>query len=127
MAQKLVVVDLNIGEADVNVLLEENELLKNSKITPEGRMLADSENVAFIYLLDVEDEFIYVSFPREIWVNLEKSYRQKLPLNIYIDEKTKVHLTEFHEELEYLISNIEENSNYGDNMVQAVSDIFKIK
>ncbi|MCT8140384.1 hypothetical protein H1D32_23410 [Anaerobacillus sp. CMMVII] len=126
MAKKLEVSKLSIGERDVNVLVDNMEFLQNKLIQPEGRMLADSDHLAFVYILDVEDDFVYVSFPERIWDELNRVLKQHLPLFLSLSEDKRVPLTQFEEELQYLISNIEENSNYGKGMVHAVSKAFVV-
>ncbi len=126
MAQKLEVTNIQLNQTAANVSVADIEGFIHKKIMPEGRMLVDSENLAFIYILDVEEEFIYISFPVVVWEDIKNVLDEQLPLFIFVSEEVKIPLTMFHEELEFLISNIEENSNYGDSMVQAVSNIFKL-
>lgn len=90
-------------------------------------MLADSDHLAFIYILDVEDDFIYVSFPETVWSHLNIALNRNLPLFLYTGDDSRISLLQFHEELLYFISNIEENSNYGKKMVDAVSHVFTIE
>lgn len=127
MAKKIIVSKLKVGELDVNVFVENNEQLINKEIQPEGRMLADSEHLAFIYILDVEDDFIYLSFPEAVWSDLNIVINQSLPLFLHVNDAIRIPLIQFQEELQYLITNIEENSNYGNTMVKAVSQAFAIE
>lgn len=124
MAHKIEVTKLAVGESEVNVFVDHTELLLHKQIQPEGRMLADSDHIAFVYILDVDDDFIYVSFPEAVWKNLNKVLSDSLPIFLNVNEEIRVPLIQFQEELQYFISNIEENSNYGESMVQAVSKAF---
>jgi hypothetical protein len=124
MANKIEVEKLIVNERDVNVYVENPELLINKQIQPEGRLLADSERLSFIYILDVENDFIYISFPDTVWEELNTAFNKCLPLYLNINKDERVQLIQFQEELEYLLSNIQENSNYGQKMVQAVSNAF---
>lgn len=124
MAQKIEVVKLMINEETVEVVINNTDFLTNKKIIPEGRMLADSDSLAFVYLLNVDDEFVYLSFPETVWKELHTAYQKKLPIVLQMNENDCITLTDFHEELSYFICNIEENSNYGVKMVSAVTAIF---
>lgn len=126
MAHKIEVTKLAVGEREVNAFVDHTELLLHKQIQPEGRMLADSDHIAFVYILDVNDDFIYVSFPEVVWKNLNKVLSDSLPIFLNVNEEIRVPLIQFQEELQYFISNIEENSNYGESMVQAVSNAFTI-
>lgn len=124
MATRIEVTRVQVEESEVKVFVNNKELEDIKGIKPEGRMLADSDNTAFIYILDVNDDFIYVSFQETVWSDLNKTLSNHLPLFLQIDDDTRIPLIQFEEELQYFISNIKENSNYGEKMVQAVSKAF---
>ncbi len=124
MAQKIKVTKLTVDDREVKVFVDEQQLLTNKQIQPEGRMLADSDHLSFIYILDVEEDYIYVSFPDELWSDLNIALQKNLPFFLQIDEDTRIPLVQFQEELQYFISNINENSNYGEKMVEVVSKFF---
>jgi len=44
---------------------------------------------------------------------------------LYENEKPLLTLSCFHEELDYLLANIKDNSNYGNEMVEAVAAQFR--
>lgn len=54
---------------------------------------------------------------------LKTGLEEKLPVYL-TNEENKIELINFYEELEYLISNIKGNSNYGDEMVTKVESTF---
>ncbi|OIJ10119.1 hypothetical protein BKP35_13465 [Anaerobacillus arseniciselenatis] len=124
MAKKIQVTKLAVDEREVKVFVSEQQFFTNKNIQAEGRMLADSDQLSFIYILDVEDDYIYVSFPKETWNDLNIALQKSLPLFLQVDEENRVPLIQFHEELQYFISNINENSNYGEKMVEVVSQFF---
>lgn len=126
MAKKIKVTHLQTDVREVKVFVENQFFLVNKKVEPEGRMLADSDLLSFLYILNVEEEFIYVEFPEDVWVDLNNALQKNLPIYLQIDIDIQIPLVQFHEELEYFIANIRENSNYGDKMVQAVSQCFII-
>ncbi|WNF35730.1 hypothetical protein RJD24_14890 [Bacillaceae bacterium IKA-2] len=126
MAKKINVRKIQTDDREVIVFVDDQLLLVNKKVEPEGRMLADSDHLSFLYILNVEEDFIYVNFPKNVWADLNIALQNKLPIFLQIDIDTRVPLILFHEELEYFIGNIRENSNYGESMVQAVSQCFII-
>ena len=86
-------------------------------------MLVDSDNIAFIYILETEEDFIYVAIPYELWPDMKRVLTEDIP--IFLQSGTvELELTNFKEELAYLIENIDGNANYGEQMEQAVKEIF---
>lgn len=91
--------------------------------TPKRYMLADSDHLSFVYILEVVDEFIYVSIPQKFWGEMKEVLTQ--PLNVFLQVgAVELELIGFKEELTYLIENIEGNANYGEEMEKAVKDTF---
>lgn len=115
-----------IGEkADITankLLITADKTLKD--LQPGGQILVDSDNTSFIYLMEgQDDEYTYIVLPEMIWPVLKKAKDEALPVWItYQDEH--IELVDFLEELEYVISNIKGNSNYGKEMVAKVEEVF---
>jgi hypothetical protein len=86
-------------------------------------MLVDSDELAFIYIIEVNNEFIYVSIPKSLWTELNEAMKERTPVFIK-DEATLIELSGIADELTYLIENIEGNANYGEEMEKAVKEIF---
>lgn len=105
--------------------VEKQTLSKLRELKAGKRMLADSDALAFIYLIENEDSFIYISIGNRHWEKLKQAYDNRLPVILYESGKRLLTLNEFHEELDYLLANIEDNSNYGDEMVSAVATHFQ--
>lgn len=124
MTQKLKVSNVELKQSSLIVLLEENQLSLTKDIMAEGRMLADSDNLSFIYILDSSEDFIYISFPKQVWTVLNEG--QNLPVILKLSDKDTIELINFQDELQYLITNIDGNSNYGEEMVSAVSEAFSV-
>ncbi len=122
MSQKISVSKISLEEKKVLVFLDGNIVERN--VVPEGRMLVDSDQLAFIYIVDANDSFVYISFPEDVWSMLKHVQEEGLPVFLKIDTETEIELVQFEEELHYLISNIDNNSNYGDDLVSAVSKVF---
>lgn len=102
-------------------------LLTNNKedqtLSPTGRMLADSDGLAFIYILETADSYVYVSISNNYWSDLKKALDQHNNVYIMINSH-EILLEGMEEELLYLISNIDGNANYGDVMMKEVERVF---
>ncbi len=92
-------------------------------LSPTGRMLVDSDGVSFIYILETNDTYVYVSIPKEYWSNLKKALNQHSTV-LFIINNHEITLEGLEEELLYLISNINGNANYGDEMAKEVERVF---
>ncbi|MEH7381682.1 hypothetical protein V7138_14565 [Bacillus sp. JJ1533] len=88
-----------------------------------GQMLVDSDSLAFIYKLENEQEFIYVSLPSEVWPSLKKIISEKQQVILQLEDN-ELELIDIIPELEYLLDNIKGNANYGDVMVELVEKTF---
>ncbi|MDQ0215650.1 hypothetical protein J2S13_002068 [Oikeobacillus pervagus] len=88
-----------------------------------GRMIVDSDEFAFVYLLEEDNEFIYLYIHENTWKDLEQAMNNGGAI-IVKGKEDEIILEGIQEELSYLIENIEGNSNYGEEMVKKVEDIF---
>lgn len=89
-----------------------------------GRMITDSDECAFVYLVDTGTEYIYVHFKKHTWPILAEAL-QKSEVPLLQWGKQIMPLDAFHEELWMLIENIEGNDNYGEAFRTAVEETFK--
>jgi hypothetical protein len=94
-----------------------------SSLQPSGKMLVDSEHFSFVYLLEDTDAYIYLRVPDSMWPTIKEGMNENKAIVLKANDHL-MELTNFHEELEYLISNIKGNSNYGDEMVKKVEHAF---
>ncbi|MCA0987830.1 hypothetical protein [Guptibacillus algicola] len=92
--------------------------------TATGNMLVDSDNLSFVYLLDGEEGYTYIRFNEDIWSSLKEILNKDLPVMLVDETGEKLELVEIKEELAYLVENIKGNSNYGNEMNQAVESVF---
>ncbi|BDG34820.1 UPF0738 family protein [Saccharococcus caldoxylosilyticus] len=90
---------------------------------PKGHMLVDSDHLSFIYILETDEDFIYVAIPYEFWNDVKQALAEEAAVVLKSGE-LELELTSFKEELTYLIENIDGNANYGEQMEQAVKEIF---
>jgi hypothetical protein len=103
---------------------EGENLLENA--VAKRHMLVDSDQLAFIYLLEQENDYIYVSLPSMIWPAIKEAMDQEKRI-VLMSESHEIELAGMKEELEYLIHNIEGNANYGEEMVTKVEEVFLLK
>ncbi|SOB91723.1 hypothetical protein SAMN05880501_101369 [Ureibacillus xyleni] len=101
-----------------------NENQKEIQIVPAGQMLADSDHLALIYVVEEGGEFSYLQFSRELWSHLVDIMKSNQNPYVTINGKA-IELIHFIEELEMLIFNIEGNDNYGKEFVDAIEEAFK--
>ncbi len=110
-----------ITDKNIEFIIEETEPAES--LEAAGQMLTDSDNEAFIYLLDTGTDYIYVQFDTHTWPALTKALQlQQVPLLRWGTQVMP--LAEFHEELWMLVENIEGNDNYGEAFRVAVEQTF---
>ncbi|MFF2446155.1 hypothetical protein ACFVSW_03555 [Neobacillus sp. NPDC058068] len=119
MKKRITILKASITEN--RLLLEANEPI--SGLVPAEQILVDSKQYSFIYLMEDKEDYTYIDLPEQIWSFLKSAQEQKLPVWINFKDQ-QLELLHFHEELEYVISNIGGNSNYGKEMVTKVEAIF---
>lgn len=113
----------------LQVTIENNKLVLTSdfkhisEITPKGQMLVDSDRLAFIYIIEHENEYVWLSLPQELWEKVNEGRLDHLQV-VLQNNKTYIELPNYMEELDYLIENIKDNGNYGDEMVTLVEKVF---
>jgi len=106
---------------DIRFLLKESP---DHSVKAGGQIITDTENLAFIYLLDDTDGYTYVQFPKTVWPLLAVALEaDKEPMLVWGEDV--ITLDNFREELKMLIFNIEGNLNYGEEFSTAVEDAFK--
>ncbi|ALC91841.1 hypothetical protein AM500_20150 [Bacillus sp. FJAT-18017] len=119
MKTKLTVTNAKLNQEEL--VLETAEGIEG--LLPRGQMLVDSDNLSFIYLMEKDEEYIYISLPEQLWGELKQGFGQQLKVYLQF-EGSRVEMENFYSELEYLIENIKGNGNYGDEMVSRVESIF---
>ncbi|WP_044337675.1 hypothetical protein [Rossellomorea aquimaris] len=105
----------------LNLHTDQTDLLQGT--TAAGQIIADSDRYAFVYLAENEEEYVYLYLEESIWAELKKALQDKAAV-IAKSGDYSLELDRFNEELDYLVSNIEGNGNYGDEMVKKVESAF---
>lgn len=96
---------------------------KTVDLTPAGKMITDSKEMTFVYLLDEEEEYGYIHFPQSVWPLMVAVLKgNKDPVIIHND--VRITLIGFVDELTMLIFNIEGNDNYGEEFTTVVEQAF---
>ncbi|WP_042455322.1 UPF0738 family protein [Neobacillus dielmonensis] len=112
---------INADNRHNKVLLQAAEPIKG--FVPSGQILVDSEHFSFIYLMEDQADYTYIVLTEAIWPLLKLAMEQNLP--VYIEHgEVQVELECFRDEMDYLITNIKGNSNYGNEMVSKVEAVF---
>jgi len=90
---------------------------------PSGKMITDSDNLSFVYLLEVEEGYEHLHFTQKVWPLMVDVLTTNLdPMLSWKDEI--ILLPGFKDELTMLIYNIEGNDNYGEVFSSAVEQAF---
>ncbi|MGN7387057.1 hypothetical protein [Sporosarcina sp. SAFN-015] len=91
---------------------------------PAKKMITDSEEHSFVYLMDEDEGYTYIHFPKETWPYMALVLEAGTdPVLMWNDEK--IPLPGFVEELTMLVYNIEGNDNYGEAFTTAVEQEFE--
>lgn len=121
MQKKIEVIQAKIDNSEL--LLTVKEALDLTNFTAVGQVLVDSANFAFIYIVEVMNDYTYIVLPMNIWTDLKIALDNALTVKI-VSGQTELVLEQIHEEMKYLIENIKGNSNYGEEMVKLIERTF---
>jgi Family of unknown function (UPF0738) len=88
------------------------------------RMLVDSDGLAFIYVLENIEGFIYIAIGSSHWEEAKKALLERAAVVIRNEKGDELLLTAFSSEMDYLTENIQGNANYGQQMEDEVIKIF---
>ncbi|MCP8968321.1 hypothetical protein [Ectobacillus ponti] len=108
---------------DVLLLHTERLDVEAAGLRPRGHVLVDSDGFAFLYILETEQDFVYLSMPEAVWPQLKQALAGKQPVWADVNG-VRMELEHLQEELAYLVENIEGNANYGDEFVSRVEAVF---
>ncbi|WP_242221160.1 hypothetical protein [Bacillus cereus group sp. BfR-BA-01380] len=105
------------------IFCAENTELCVEKLKARSHVLVDSDNLSFLYILENETSFIYISILHTFWEELKLAMQNDEKMFVRIQD-VEIELEQMKEELEYLIGNIEGNANYGEELVNEVERVF---
>ncbi|MEG0383498.1 hypothetical protein [Solibacillus cecembensis] len=100
-----------------------NEKEQQIQLEATGQVIVDSDNATFLYIVEDNNAYSYISFSKEVWPQLlQMILTEQTP---YLRWNTgQIELTNFVVELNMLLFNIEGNGNYGELFVAAVEQQF---
>jgi hypothetical protein len=107
------------------ILHPESNSIEIHGLQAKGQMLVDSDKLAFIYILETADEFVYAGLPHTIWTELREAKDKGLKVILKIKEQS-LELIDLFDELDYLLENIKGNANYGEEMEKKVVELFSL-
>lgn len=107
-----------------SIIFHINESAGVAGYSATGNMLVDSDNLSFVYLLDGDEGYTYIRFQEDVWPTLKDVLDNNLKVLVTDQTGETIELVEVKEELDYLVENIKGNSNYGNEMNQAVENVF---
>lgn len=111
-------------ENKLNLLLPSESSKEMSHWKDSERMLVDSDGLAFIYVLENAEGFIYISIDNNHWSEIKNALQKDTTFVIQNEEGDELELTAFSREMEFLTDNIQGNANYGQQMEDEVIKIF---
>lgn len=120
MSQRIMINDAIIENNELQLMAADVEI---KDMAATGKMLVDSNQMSFIYLIENEAGYQYVSIPEQTWGLVRQALSMCADVFLVCNQ-TKLKLSEFQSEMDYLIANITGNSNYGEEMVAKVEQIF---
>nr|WP_232337135.1 hypothetical protein [Lysinibacillus timonensis] len=107
---------------ELHFSLYENEF--EIQFKPARQVIADSDHMAFVYLIEEGDNYSYIRFTQEFWPQLVESVLGEYNPFLKIGNESR-ELEGFRDELLTLVYNIEGNDNYGEEFVKAVEESFE--
>ncbi|WP_125559164.1 hypothetical protein [Salibacterium salarium] len=94
------------------------------KLEDGGRMLADSDALTLVYVLESVESFVQLRMPKQVWPHLKEASDQQL--EIILEGPSNIRLDQFQREMAYILDNVPGNGNYGSAMVEAVEEAFQL-
>ena len=122
MRKMLEINGININNDGLFLLIDDAKM-NLEQCYEVGTMIADSDQSSLLYIIEENEEFVYVTVPFEYWSDLKKAIDQNLSVFLKVGEEN-LSLNNWNDELTYLIENVEGNFNYGEEFVKQVQSVF---
>jgi hypothetical protein len=129
MKKRLLVTATSVEENQL-VLSIEDTLTHNeaTELQATGSMLVDSDQLALIYILENDEDFVYLAISKDHWPNLKNAIENHMDISLHMEtDEGKNHtilLDNIVDEFTYLKDNIADNANYGEEMVEKFTEVF---
>lgn len=114
---RIYVNEIKVTEDSINCYTEAS----TEGLQEAGQMLVDSDNYSFAYILDDGQSYSYLIFVQETWSMLHENKGKKIIVNGDLE------LEHFEREFNYILDNIQGNSNYGKEFVSVVEETFELE
>jgi hypothetical protein len=113
----------------LNLILPDTLPMEEAKkLMPTGNMLVDSDNNALIYILENDEDYIYIALQESVWSQIqeasEKDDNIELLIPIKDDQDYQIGLDGLKSELAFLKDNVADNANYGEELVNKFTKVF---
>ncbi|MED4533633.1 hypothetical protein [Metabacillus fastidiosus] len=124
MQSRITIKDAKIVD---NMLVLQADQYENNEneLQAKGQMLVDSDNLAFIYILETSEQYVYVGIPYTMWKQLDEAKIKELPVYVQVNNK-QLELVNVIDELSFLLDNIKDNGNYGEELERKVVELFSL-
>lgn len=117
------IIEVNTATIENNQIILTGNTESISEMIPKEQMLVDSDKFAFIYIVEYENEYAYIQLSEETWETLSEGLKHNMTV-VFKNKEYEMELPNFAEELAYLIDNIKDNANYGNEMNLKVEKVF---
>ncbi|MEH6939019.1 hypothetical protein V7056_14380 [Bacillus sp. JJ664] len=123
MRKMVQIKEITINNENEMMLIIENDAINLANCHEVGTMIADSEQSSLLYIIEENEEFVYVTIPVEYWPKIKKAFDLKSVVILQADE-AKIPLENWQNELTCLVENVEGNFNYGEEFVKQIQSVF---
>ncbi|GGI14947.1 hypothetical protein [Gottfriedia solisilvae] len=115
--------EITFNNENAMMLIIENHTLNLANCHEVGTMIADSDQSSLLYIIEENEEFVYVTVPVEYWPEMKKAYDLKSEVFLQVGE-AKFPLENWQNELTFLVQNVDGNFNYGEEFVKQIQSVF---
>lgn len=122
MRKIIEVKELIINDKGLNITIE-NEVANINECSEVGTMIADSDQISLLYIIEENEEFVYISIPSRYWNVLKKALDEEKSVFLQ-NEGNSMPLTQWNDELSFIVQNVEGNLNYGSEFVEQIQNVF---
>ncbi|WP_088042527.1 hypothetical protein [Bacillus sp. EAC] len=123
MRKMLTIEEIIQNEDGLFFKIEDNETLNFDNCHEIGTMIADSEQNSLLYIIEENEEFVYITIPVTLWAHIKKANDQHQ--KVFLQSRDgQLELNSWNDELTYLVQNVEGNFNYGEEFVKQIQKVF---
>lgn len=115
--------EITFNNENAMILNIKNHDLNLANCHDVGTMIADSEQSSLLYIIEENEEFVYVTMPVDYWSEMKKAYDLKSEVFLQVGE-AQFPLENWQNELTFLVENVVGNFNYGEEFVKQIQTVF---